>query len=95
MDIQDAPAEDLSGQATAEETFDLIDTNGDKSISWEEMAAHVKLRPQESDGDTPTETIVSEIFQEDDKNKDGVISYDEFFGSPEAQPYSTQTHEEL
>merc|ERR1711973_972708 len=63
------------------DSFAAIDTNGDKQITSEEMAAYIKKfneEGSEADKFDNIDTIVGEIFQEDDKNKDGVISLDEY-----------------
>jgi len=63
------------------DSFAAIDTNNDKQITSEEMASYIKRFNDES-GEAEKldniDTIVGEIFQEDDKNKDGVISFDEY-----------------
>jgi len=63
------------------DSFAAIDTNGDKQITSEEMASYIKKfndEGSEADKFDNVDTIVGEIFQEDDKNKDGVISLDEY-----------------
>jgi len=63
------------------DSFTAIDANGDKQITSEEMAAYIKKfneEGSEADKFDNIDTIVGEIFQEDDKNKDGVISLDEY-----------------
>jgi len=63
------------------DSFAAIDANGDKQITSEEMASYIKKfndEGSEADKFDNVDTIVGEIFQEDDKNKDGVISLDEY-----------------
>jgi len=64
------------------DSFEALDTDGNKEISMEEMTQYIKNFQDEHDDGQVTEdsveTIVSEIFQEDDKNKDGVISLEEY-----------------
>jgi len=63
------------------DSFAAIDANGDKQITSEEMAAYIKKfndEGSEADKFDNIDTIVGEIFQEDDRNKDGVISLDEY-----------------
>ncbi|XP_057297818.1 uncharacterized protein LOC130628820 [Hydractinia symbiolongicarpus] len=64
------------------DSFESLDTNGDKVISSDEMANYIKKFHEGNEGEgedeNSVETIVSEIFQEDDKNKDGVISLEEY-----------------
>lgn len=85
----------LSDETTEElpqnELFAQIDADGDQQINVEEMANHIKKHEGQSASDDHTElyTMVGEIFQEDDKDKDGLISYDEFL-TPEKT-----AHEEL
>lgn len=63
-----------------QDSFSAIDTNKDKQITSEEMAAYIRKFNDEGGEDKfeNIDTIVGEIFQEDDKNKDGVISIDEY-----------------
>lgn len=66
---------------TKADTFVAMDTNDDKEISREEMAGFIKKfndEGAEEDRLENIEAIVGEIFQEDDKNKDGVISLEEY-----------------
>jgi len=63
------------------DTFETIDKDGNGEISSEEMGNYIKgfeEGNEEITSEDSIETIVSEIFQEDDKNKDGVISLEEF-----------------
>jgi len=64
-----------------EDTFGEMDANGDKQITAEEMAGYIKkfndVAP-EADKLENIDVIVDEIFKEDDKDKDGVISVDEY-----------------
>jgi len=62
------------------DSFAAIDANNDKQISSEEMANYIKKFNDEGGEDKfeNVDTIVGEIFQEDDKNKDGVISLEEY-----------------
>ncbi len=77
-------------QIPQEELFAQIDANGDKQITVEEMANHIKKHEGKDLGEEiDVYTMVGEIFQEDDKNKDGVISFNEFV----TQSYAP--HEEL
>lgn len=102
LEISDAPeqakqeqgdneqTQDEAEQIPQDELFAQIDTDGDKQINVEEMANHIKKHEGKALGeDVDVYTMVGEIFQEDDKNKDGVISYDEFITQPSVP------HEEL
>lgn len=65
------------------DTFEALDLDGNKEISMEEMKQYIKKYHDASeevavDDENSVETIVGEIFQEDDKNKDGVISFQEY-----------------
>ena len=68
------------GEGYQEDLFQQIDTNGDGQINVEEMAKHLMVHEGKSETDDKDElyTMVGEIFQEDDKDKDGVLSYHEF-----------------
>ena len=68
------------GEGYQEDLFQQIDTNGDGQINVEEMAKHLMVHEGKSEKDDKDElyTMVGEIFQEDDKDKDGVLSYHEF-----------------
>lgn len=78
--------------------FKEIDTNGDKMISRKEMIDYVKLQQQHAQehGDTGSPDdpdqmdMVEEIFMHEDKDKDDMISYEEFMG-----PKHDQHHDEL
>ena len=76
LDIE--KADDETG--LTDDLFSEIDADSDKHISVEEMANHLIKHEGKSEKDDTSEvyTMVGEIFQEDDKNKDGVLSYDEF-----------------
>lgn len=61
--------------------FSAIDKDKNKELSIEEVKKYL----EEQDGfpnedDTHRETILSEIFENEDKDKDGVISHEEFSG---------------
>jgi len=67
------------------DSFRAIDTDKNNEISWEEMETHMRFALEEDlkNGNSEetaehVKTIISEIFQEDDVNKDGVITFDEF-----------------
>eukprot|EP00794_Sanderia_malayensis_P016676 gene16676-18368_t len=105
MDITDIPEEekragqpsseeinpDDISQLSQEELFAQIDVDGDKKIDVDEMAKHIKKHEGQQLGeDIDAYTMAGEIFQEDDKNKDGVITLDEFvYADP------SPAHEEL
>ncbi|XP_065072347.1 peptidyl-prolyl cis-trans isomerase FKBP2-like [Rhopilema esculentum] len=77
------PTEEIPPLGSSEESDDIfsqIDADGDRQINIEEMANHIMKHEGKTKDDDKTElyTMVGEIFQEDDKNKDGVLSYDEF-----------------
>ena len=62
--------------------FSEMDADGDRQINVEEMANYLisKEGKTKHDEHFDTYTMVGEIFQEEDKNKDGVLSYDEVIG---------------
>merc|ERR1712126_206245 len=63
--------------------FKAIDENADEELSKEEVYEYIKKQipadTPESEHTNP-EKITEEIFQHEDKNKDGVISHEEFSG---------------
>jgi len=78
---QDDSANKHEHQGDHGDTFETIDKDGNGEISSEEMGNYIKgfeEGNEEITSEDSIETIVSEIFQEDDKNKDGVISLEEF-----------------
>ncbi|EDO47498.1 predicted protein [Nematostella vectensis] len=61
--------------------FGMIDKNNDKVLTQEEVKNYLKEQGgMPSDDEASHDTIVSEIFQQEDKDKDGTISFDEFTG---------------
>ncbi|PFX23367.1 FK506-binding protein 2-like [Stylophora pistillata] len=61
--------------------FNMIDADKNKELSIEEVKQYLKEQngyPNEDENQH--ETIVSEIFEHEDKDKDGVISHEEFSG---------------
>merc|ERR1712043_68427 len=81
-EFEDGPAHD---HGVDPDSFQAIDADKNNEISWEEMEAYMKVALEEDvKNGNPEEskehikTIISEIFQEDDINKDGVISFDEY-----------------
>jgi len=85
------------------DSFEAIDANNDKKITSEEMTSYIKKFNEEGTEEKfeNIDTIVSEIFQEDDKNKDGVISYEEYQhyedmdeGGEQVDPEAPQVEEE-
>jgi len=90
IELMDLKDDDGTGEAASfqggehehehPDSFEAIDTNGDKQITSEEMTNYIKKFNEEGTEEKfeNIDTIVGEIFQEDDKNKDGVISYEEY-----------------
>lgn len=60
--------------------FGQIDMNGDNKISKEEMLQYLKIKGNLPDDPKKQSQITSDIFDNEDKNKDGFISFDEFSG---------------
>lgn len=70
--------------------FKEIDGNKDNQLSREEVSEYLKKQMVAADGGTPSEEVknmlaehdklVEEIFQHEDKDKNGYISHDEFSG---------------
>ncbi|XP_031573973.1 FK506-binding protein 2-like [Actinia tenebrosa] len=73
LDIKDGqPKPDIFGQ---------VDINGDGLISHDEVAAYLRKESiPDGDGDSSHQTVITEIFNEEDKDNDGYISLNEFQG---------------
>lgn len=106
MDIKDDDGSHNAGRDDTQnpehehpDSFEAIDENGDKQITSEEMTNYIKKFNEEGTEEKfeNIDTIVSEIFQEDDKNKDGVISFEEyqhFEEQEDGDPETTYTDED-
>ncbi|KAJ8673065.1 hypothetical protein QAD02_004326 [Eretmocerus hayati] len=78
--------------STNQNVFKEIDANSDKQLSREEVSDYLKKQMQDADqsGGKPDEDmlkmiaehdkLVEEIFQHEDKDKNGFISHEEFSG---------------
>ena len=78
LEIKDTPPD---GEEPPVNVFQEIDKDGNKELTQEEIKTY--LNSQEgfpNDDDSSHDTIVNEIFQQEDKDKDGVISFEEFSG---------------
>lgn len=65
------------------DVFSRIDTDGNKELSRDEVAKYLKEHGNMPDGEedaSKQDIMIAEIFQEEDKDKDGVISLKEFSG---------------
>lgn len=60
--------------------FGQIDLNIDKKISKEEMLWYLKTKNHLLEDPKMQSQIASDIFNNEDKNKDGFISFEEFSG---------------
>ncbi|CAG5119173.1 unnamed protein product [Candidula unifasciata] len=64
--------------------FDDIDADKDKMLSTDEVSAFIKRQAakvgKSSEDDSQHEEIISQIFNHEDKDKDGFISHEEFSG---------------
>ena len=84
MEIRDSePVEedDIPSPPHYENVFAMIDKDNNKELSIGEVKEY--LNEQQgfpSEDESNQETIVSEIFEHEDKDKDGVISFEEFGG---------------
>lgn len=80
VDLESPEISQAGEEMENEDLFSEIDTDGDKHINVEEMAKHLMKHEGKTEKDDVTElyTMVGEIFQSDDKDKDGVLSYEEF-----------------
>lgn len=63
------------------DVFGMIDKDKNRELSIEEVKEYLKEQQGfPNDDQSNHETIVSEIFEHEDKDKDGVISFEEFSG---------------
>ena len=60
--------------------FGQIDMNDDSKISKEEMLWYLQIKGNLPDDPNQQSHITTDIFDNEDKNKDGFISFDEFSG---------------
>lgn len=85
MEIKDGGGEDEQGQGQSTsdtpDVFGMIDKDKNKELSIEEVRDYLKEQQGfPNDDESNQETVLSEIFEHEDKDKDGVISYEEFSG---------------
>lgn len=84
MEIKDrdiADEEETTQEKAAPNVFKMIDKDNNKELSIGEVKKYLKEQegfPNEDESNH--ETILSEIFEHEDKDKDGVISFEEFSG---------------
>ena len=84
MEIKDrdiADEEETAQEKAAPNVFKMIDKDNNKELSIGEVKKYLKEQegfPNEDESNH--ETILSEIFEHEDKDKDGVISFEEFSG---------------
>ncbi|XP_068678232.1 uncharacterized protein [Montipora capricornis] len=83
MDIKDGGVEEgETGQGQpAPNVFKMIDKDNNNELSIGEVKQYLKEQQGfPNDDEANHETILSEIFEHEDKDKDGVISFEEFSG---------------
>lgn len=82
MEIKNGqPEDDVPPQESAPDVFGMIDKDKNKELSIEEVKEYLKEQQGfPNDDESNHETILSEIFEHEDKDKDGVISFEEFTG---------------
>jgi len=86
--IFDVELINIGDSAPSSNVFKEIDENADKQLSREEVSEYLKkqMNTDETPGDQLKEMmkendkLVEEIFQHEDKDKNGFISHDEFSG---------------
>ena len=83
MEIKDVEGEDkeaAQGPSTPN-VFKMIDKDKNNELSIGEVKEYLKEQQGfPNDDESNHETILSEIFEHEDKDKDGVISFEEFSG---------------
>lgn len=80
-DRDDVDEEETTQGKAAPNVFKMIDKDSNNELSIGEVKQY--LKEQEgfpNDDESNHETILSEIFEHEDKDKDGVISFQEFSG---------------
>ena len=86
-DGDDGGEEGTQGQSTPN-VFKMIDKDNNNELSIGEVKEYLKEQQGfPNDDESNHETILTEIFEHEDKDKDGVISFEEFSGPKQ--------HEEL
>lgn len=83
VEIKDVEAEDEEAAqgASTPNVFKVIDKDKNNELSIGEVKEYLKEQQGfPNDDESNHETILSEIFEHEDKDKDGVISFDEFSG---------------
>ena len=82
MEIKDGQAEEEEPpQESAPNVFSMIDKDKNNELSIGEVKEYLKEQQGfPNDDESNHETILSEIFEHEDKDKDGVISFEEFSG---------------
>lgn len=82
MEIKEGDNEEEGDQGgSPPDVFGMIDKDKNKELSVEEVKDYLKEQQGfPNDDESNHETILSEIFEHEDKDKDGVISYEEFTG---------------
>ena len=76
----DSADEGAQGQSTPN-VFGMIDKDKNNELSIGEVKEYLKEQQGfPNDDESNHETILSEIFEHEDKDKDGVISFEEFSG---------------
>lgn len=76
---------EIKDGAPPQNVFKEIDANADKQLSHEEVSDFLKEQAKKAGqgaqvSDDQHKTIVQQIFEHEDKDKDGFISHDEFSG---------------
>lgn len=83
VEIKDVEAEDEEAAqgASTPNVFKVIDKDKNNELSIGEVKEYLKEQQGfPNDDESNHETILSEIFEHEDKDKDGVISFEEFSG---------------
>lgn len=82
IEIKQGDSEEEGDQGgSPPDVFGMIDKDKNKELSIEEVKDYLKEQQGfPNDDESNHETILSEIFEHEDKDKDGVISYEEFTG---------------
>ena len=75
MNIQDGSA---APKKPRPNVFGMVDKDGDKKITPDEVREYLARKGKKSDEDP--EKLLADVFEKEDKDKDGIISFEEFSG---------------
>eukprot|EP00937_MAST-01D_sp_MAST-1D-sp2_P004513 g4513.t1 len=96
--LSDTASGDDSAESAFPDMFTAIDTDGDKQISRDEMRAWFQHMQKSGSGKAlPREGVdgLMHLFTKDDKDKDGLVSFQEFSGPKGLPPSGPSASDEV